>query len=208
MQTLLIDWVGSEEGRIFYHLADHPELVDELYLALCASREPMHRICAESPAPIVLCGDNLDGFLVSPKLFMRYFLPVYEDQAEILHARDKLMAVHMDGRLASLKDLIADSPIDIIEAFHPPPMGDLSIGEALSVFQDKAIWVGFPGSIYSSGPETTANYARGLLSELGTGERVVVTMSTENLVSNQNLDALTEVLAEAHIPLNRGARKQ
>jgi hypothetical protein len=35
------------------------------------------------------------------------------------------MSVHMDGRLNVLTDLIGRTPIDIIEALHPPPMGDL-----------------------------------------------------------------------------------
>ena len=128
MQMLMIDWVGSEEGRFFYHHADYPDLVEDLYVAFCKSREPLYEIAAKSPAPIVLCGDNVDGVLVSPKLFEKYFMPVYEKQAEVLHEHGKLMAVHMDGRVKALKDLIAQTPIDIIEAFHPPPMGDLPAG--------------------------------------------------------------------------------
>jgi hypothetical protein len=87
---------------------------------------------------------KLDGFLLSPSLFRRYFMPVFEEQGRILHAQGKLMAVHMDGRLNSLKHLIAETPIDIVEALHPPPMGDVPLGEALRVWPDKVIWVGFP----------------------------------------------------------------
>ena len=201
MQMLMIDWVGSEEGRIYYHLADHLEIVEDLYHPLCKSREAMYEIAARSPAPIVLCGDNLDGFLVSPDLFRRYFVPVYEKQAEVLHAQDKLMAVHMDGRLSSLMDQIAELPIDIVEALHPPPMGDVSIREALTAWPDKAIWVGFPASIYIHGPEATKAYAAEFLKEAGDGSRLVIEMSTENLVSNENLLALTSVLEGAELPL-------
>jgi hypothetical protein len=201
MQMLMIDWVGSESGRFFFHHADHPDLVESLYRALCASREPLYEIAARSPASIVLCGDNVDGVLVTPRLFERYFMPVYQRQAEILHAHDKWMAVHMDGRLEALQDLIARTPIDIVEAFHPPPMGDLPIGQALSAWPDKAIWVGFPASIYLHGPQTTARYARELLAQAGSGERLVIEMSTENLVSNENLLALTAVLQQAKLPL-------
>ena len=86
MQTLLIDWIGSEGGRCFYHLADYPDLVEGLYEALCRCREPLDAIAARCPAPVVLCGDNIDGQLVSPPLFRRYFMPVYERQARGLHA--------------------------------------------------------------------------------------------------------------------------
>ena len=155
MQMLMIDWVGSEKGRFFYHHADYPDLVEELYHAISKSREPLYEIAAKSPAPISRSGDNIDGFLVNPILFEKYFMPEYEKQAAVFHRHGTLLAVHMDGRLNILKDLINQTSIDIIEAFHPPPMGDLPLGEALSLWKDKVIWMGFPGSIYSLGPETT-----------------------------------------------------
>jgi len=205
MQMLMIDWVGSEGGRFFYHYEDHPDLVEDLYAALCKSREPLYGIAAKSPAPIMSCGDNVDGVLTTPKLFRKYFMPVYEQQAETLHRHGKLMAVHMDGRVSVLKELIAETPIDIVEALHPPPMGDLPIGEALAAWPDKAVWVGFPGAIYALGPEATRDYALRLLREVGAGDRLVIEMSTENLVSNENLLALTSVLAEAELPLRAEA---
>jgi hypothetical protein len=201
MQMLMIHWVGSEGGRIFYHLADYPELVVDLARAISKSREPLYEIAAKSPAPIALCGDNIDGVLVNPKLFREYFMPEYEKQAKILHAHNKLMAVHMDGRLDVLKELIPQTPIDIVEAVHPPPMGDLPIGEALSRWKEKVIWLGFPGAIYTSGPEATREFALELLKEVAPGDRLVLTMSTENPVSNENLCALTAVLENAGLPL-------
>ena len=203
MQTLMIDWIGSEGGRFYFHYADHTDLVEDLYTAVCKSREPLYEIAARSPAPIVLCGDNIDGVLVSPRLFQEYFMPVYEVQARTLHEHGKLMAVHMDGRLGALKDLISDTRIDIVEALHPPPMGDLPIGEALSTWKDKAIWVGFPGSVYALGPDATRDHALALLRGAGQGDRLVIEMSTENLVSNENLLMLTSVLEHAELPLTK-----
>jgi hypothetical protein len=201
MQMLMIDWVGSEGGRFYYHHADYPDLVEDLYQALVKSRAPLYEIAAASPAPVVLCGDNVDSFLVTPRLFERYFMPVYAQQAAVLHHQNKLMAVHMDGRLRTLRQLIAHTEIDIIEALHPAPMGDLTLAEARAAWPDKAIWVGFPGSVYMGGPPATQEYARSLLAEAGSGDRLAIAMSTENLVSNANLLALTEVLEGATLPL-------
>ena len=194
LQMLLIDWIGSEEGRCFYHLADYPDLVEDLYRALSKSREPLYDIAARSPAPVTLWGDNVDGQLVVPRLFERYFLPEYEKQARLLRARGKLFAVHMDGRLGVLRDLIARSPVDVVEAFHPPPMGDLPLGDALEAWPGKAIWVGFPGGIYELGPGATTELAHTLAREAAGSGRVAVAASTENIVSNENLLALTAVL--------------
>lgn len=203
MQMLMIDWVGSEGGRFFIHYARHRDLVEELYQALCKSREPLYEISANSPAPITLAGDNIDGVLVNPRLFEKYFMPVYEQQAKVLHARGKLMAVHMDGRVGVLKHLIGKTPIDIIEALHPPPMGDLPIGEALRLWPDKVVWVGFPGTTYTLGPAATKKHALDLLRDVGTGERLAICASTENLVSNENLLVLTSVLEKADLPLSK-----
>jgi len=149
----------------------------------------------------VLCADNVDGFLVSPRFFEKYFMPEYEKQAEVLHKHGKLMAVHMDGRVGSLKHLIAQTPIDIVEGFHPPPMGDVSLGEALELWPDKVIWLAYPGGVYELGPKAVREHALGLLREAGTGDRLVVEMNTETQVSNENLLALTSVLENASLPL-------
>ncbi len=200
-QMLMVNWVGSEGGRCYYHLADHLDLMEDLYRAISKSREPLYEVAAKSPAPIILCGDNIDGQLISPRLFEKYFLPEYEKHGRVIHAHGKLLAVHMDGRLDSLKEMIARTPIDIIEAFHPPPMGDLSLSEALTAWPDKTIWLGFPGGVYELGPHATSELALSLLREAGTGDRLAVEMSTENLVSNENLVGLTAVLEGALLPL-------
>lgn len=201
MQMLMIDWIGSEGGRFYIHHAKYRDKVEELYEALCKSREPLYEIAARSPAEVVMCGDNIDGLLVNPRLFEKYFMPVYEKCAEVLHEQGKLMAVHMDGRINVLKDLVAKTPIDIVEALHPPPMGDLPISEALSLWKDKVIWMGYPGSVYILGPEAVKKHALSLLRSIVPGDRLCVEMSTENLVSNENLLTLTSVLENAALPL-------
>ena len=50
LQMLMIDWIGSEGGRFFYHHVDYPDLVEELYEAICGSRESLYEIAAKSPA--------------------------------------------------------------------------------------------------------------------------------------------------------------
>ncbi len=201
MQMLMIDWVGSEGGRFFIHHARYLDLVEDLYQAISKSREPMYEIGARSPADIIWCGDNIDGVLVNPRLYEKYFMPEYEKMAKICHEHGKLLASHMDGRVGVLKDLIAKTPLDIIEALHPPPMGDLSIGEALNLWKDKVIWVGFPATAYSMGPKSTREHALNLLRDVVPGERLCVEASTENIVSNENLRVLTSVLENAELPL-------
>lgn len=201
MSRLMIEWIGSEEGRFYIHHARYPDLVGELYKAMSKNIAPLYEIAAKSPADIIFCPENTDGYLVSPALFEKYFMPEYAKCARILHEQGKLMAVHMDGRLKVIKDLIAKTPIDIIEALHPPPMGDLPVNEALKLWKDKVLWVGYPGAIYALGAEAVKNHTLELLRSVLPGERLVIEMSTENLVSNESLLMLTSVLENAELPL-------
>jgi hypothetical protein len=182
-------------------MAKYRDLVEEVYRAFCKSYEAMYQIAAKSPADIVWCPDNIDGVLVNPRIFEKYFIPEYEKMAEVLHARGKLLAVHMDGRVGVLKDLMAKTPIDIVEALHPPPMGDLPIGEALSLWNDKVIWMGFPGTVYELGTQALTEFTVNLLRDVVPGERLAIAVSTENLVSNENLLMLTSILEKAELPL-------
>lgn len=202
MSRLMIEWIGSEEGRFYIHHARYPDMVDELYEALSRSVEPLYEIAARSPADIVFCPDNIDGYLVSPPLFEKYFMPEYEKCARVLHEQDRLLLVHMDGRVDVIKHLIAKTPIDIIEALHPPPMGDLPVQEALELWEDKVIWVGFPGAVYALGPDAVRKHTLELLRSVVPGERLVIEMSTENLVTNECLLMLTSVLEKATLPLS------
>ena len=201
MQMLLINWIGTDGGRFYIHYFRYREKVEELYRALDEKYEQLYEIAANSPADMVLFGDNIDGVLVDPRLFERYYMPVYEKCARILHGKGKIMATHMDGRVGVLKNLIAKCPQDVIEALHPPPMGDLPIHKALSLWKDKVIWIGFPSSIYSLGPEAVKKYLLDLLKSVIPGDRLAIAASTENLVSNENLLALTSILEKAELPL-------
>ncbi len=203
MQTLAIDYIGSEGGRFFIHHARYPDLVEDLYRAVSKSREPLYEIAVKSPAPITICGDHIDGVLVNPKLFQKYIMPEYEKEAKVLHEHGKLMAVHMDGRVGILKDLIAKTPIDIVEGLTSPPMGDLPIGEALSLWKDKVVWTGFPGSVLVLGLEAVKKHALNLLREVGSGDRLVVELCTETLISNESLLLLTSILENADLPLTK-----
>jgi len=201
MSQMMIELVGGEEGRFYIHHAKYRDKVEEIYEAISRSLEPLYEIAAKSPAEIIWIPENLEGYLVNPMLFEKYFMPEYEKCARVVHEHGKLLGAHMDGRLNVLKDLIAKTPIDIIEAFHPPPMGDLPISEALSLWKEKTIWLGYPGAVYTLGPAEVKKHALELLRSAVPCERLVISMSSENLVSNENLLMLTSILENVELPL-------
>ncbi|UCD73446.1 MAG: hypothetical protein JSW01_02035 [Candidatus Bathyarchaeota archaeon] len=201
-QRLLIQWVGP---RLYIHHARQRELVDAVYSILEERCEAeLFPIAADSPTEVVLYGDNIDGVLVSPQIFEEYHLPSYTKCAEMLHAKGKLLDVHMDGRLKNISSLIANSDIDIVEAFTPPPMGDFSIEEALSMWKEKILWVNFPSSVsVLMGPSDVKKYLVEQLKLMIPGARLLIIASTENYLPEENLRVMTEVMQRARLPLSK-----
>jgi len=109
----------------------------------------------------------------------------------------------MDGRLKALAQTIAKSEIDVVEAFTPPPMGDLPLDDALSLWKRKVIWMNYPSSVYLSGPEPVKNYLLDLLEMAIPGERLMLAASTEIRVPEECLRVVAEVMREVTLPLSK-----
>jgi len=169
---IIVGYMGFRTFAIMYH--KDREAIEDLINVLDRSFSKMYRIVADSPAEIVRIGDNTDSVLVSPSLFEKYCLPYYNKYAEALHERGKVVISHMDGRLKALKILIAETRLDAIEAFTPPPAGDLPPREAKEAWNDKAIWMNFPEGVFLRTPEEIENYTIRLLEEIAPGKGFII----------------------------------
>ena len=108
------------------------------------------------------------------------------------------MVTHMDGRLGSLVEAISRTEIDVVEAFTPPPMGDVSIAEAKAAWPDKVIWANFPGSVFMLEPDEIRDFTVRLLREAMPGGRFILGV-TENIpqaVRYPSLLAMADGIAE------------
>jgi hypothetical protein len=161
IQRLLTEWMGTE--AVAYALADYPQATESLLARLAASDEPALRLAAASPAEAVWSSENITADITTPMLFRRYCLPYYNHAASLLHEGGKLYGVHMDGKLSALKQAVAESTLDFVEGFTPPPMGDLSLSEARRAWPGKALWVNFPGSVLHGSSEEVLSFTEELL---------------------------------------------
>lgn len=194
LQKMLIEFLGYVRFGIDQHR--HPREFDHLYDAFWESCETMHRIAANSKAEVCHCGDNTNARVISPTLFEKYCMPFYKVASKILHAKNKIHLVHMDGALMPLKNLIAETEIDVIEAFTPRPLGDLSLAEARNAWNDKTIWVNFPENIFLMGTEETVRYTIDLLRQAAPGDNFLlgITEDIEPNVMEESLTAVTETV--------------
>jgi hypothetical protein len=194
LQKMLTDFLGYRRFGIDQHR--YRQNFDHLYDAFWESCEAMHRIAANSKAEFCHCSDTMNARVISPALFERYFMPFYETVTNILHTRNKMYLVHMDGALSPLKGLIAETKIDVIEAFTPHPLGDLSLAEAREAWKDKIIWVNFPENVFLMGTEETRLFTMALLRQAAPGDDFLlgITEDIEPHIIEESLMAVTETV--------------
>ena len=166
-------------------VVDFMEMPEELCEFLEAERE-FHKKAAEiaagSPARVLNFYDNLTD-MVSPRLFESFCLPTYHLYAEALQASGKLLACHMDGRLAHIKKSIAASPIQLIESLTVPPVGNVSLSEARAAWPEKVIFITCPPHFAYLTPEDVRRGYEQLLSEWG--DRRLAIELVEDLPSDE-----------------------
>ena len=196
VQEMLYQMMGLERFSIDFH--ERRDLFDALHAVMQKRYEELFDLAAGAPVEILLFGDNITSDVVGKDRFRNYCMPIYRRMQEKLAGTDKKLAVHMDGRLASLKADIGKAQFDIIEAITPPPMGDVSIKEARNIWPDKALWINFTSSMHIESSEAIADHTRQLLVEAGTkkGFAISVTEDAPVVELERSLGVIAQVLNE------------
>ncbi len=163
LQTILVDFVGLE--NFAFHLFDFEAELQELYEALLGKYRQVVDIVAAGPGHFVSVLENFTAETLGPQRFSQYHVPVYNECFPVLQEAGKVIGTHYDGRLASCKDWIAESPMDLIESLTEPPEGDLSLTEARQAWPDKLFWVNIRVSDYDLPPEELAEHVLSLVEE-------------------------------------------
>lgn len=120
---LLSLWMGIES--VMYLAADQPELLREVVDAINESNLRLVDLLAQSPAEVILLGDNFSSDVQSPRFFREWSREYYREAVRRLHAAGKFVAVHVDGRMKGLLREFAEIGMDCIDAVTPKPSGDL-----------------------------------------------------------------------------------
>jgi len=164
-QKALLELCGTE--RLYFDLYEIPEVVDDLLQAMAKKELEAFKIVADSPAEVIWTVDNVTGPITEPRMFEKYCVPFYNQVTELLHAKGKVFAVHLDGAMKPLKDLIADTDIDVVESFSLPEVGgDMTIEEAFEAWPDKAIVANIPSHLCMLDEKGIRSYLEDFFSRL------------------------------------------
>ena len=138
---------------------DHPDHFAALLAAQTRRDERRLELILNSPAEFLGLG-WLEG-LWSPGLFKEFEFPFYHKWVSYLQANGKICALHCDATksMQVYKDPIAQVGFKVIEAFTPPPVGEVSLADVRKAWGNHTvIWVNFPETVFYSGMESTRQF--------------------------------------------------
>jgi hypothetical protein len=194
IQHLWILYTGIE--RLSIDLNENLPVVERVMEAMMDKAREIWAIIADSPAQFVWCPDNITGEMTGPPLFDKYCIPYYREITEIMHRKGKRVLAHMDGMMRWLLDSVRKTDLDIIEAFTPPPDGNLPLAEARKAWKGKVISINFPSSVHIEDPETIRRMTIKLLREAAPGDGFIIGV-TENVpksVGTRSLSVIAETI--------------
>ncbi len=176
-----------------YEWIDHR---DEILAIASIIREKHHhiaRLIADSPVGHANYGGNVVPEIIGKETFEQYYVPCYNEAADILHRKGKLLGCHFDANCRLLAQSIAESQLDYIEAFTPAPDTDLSLAEARAIWKNKVLWLNFPSSWHLCPDQEVRQKTHQLLGELQDFSGLIMGI-TEDIPPERHLNSCNAIM--------------
>lgn len=139
IQRIIIQFAGFEPFHYLNH--DHPAEMQRFIETINETDDAFYEVVCQCPIEIINFGDNVAGEFVSPKLFERWYLPIYQKRSEQLHAVGKKCHSHWDGACKMLLPYAKETGMDGLEALTPVPQGDVALQEIRAALGDDQILI-------------------------------------------------------------------
>jgi len=173
MQTL-ISGLFFDTDQFCIEWMDHRDEIMKLYNAIVEKRRSIYKLVANAPVIHVGYGGNVVPEIIGLEMFQKYYVPHYNEAAEIMHKHGKLIGCHFDANCKLLAKAIADTGLDFIEAFTPAPDTDMTLAEARQAWPDKVLWLNFPSSVHLRSDAEVEKTTIDLLNQAGTMEGLIM----------------------------------
>jgi hypothetical protein len=152
----------------------------KLYDILVEKRRQAYPLVADAPVLHSNYGGNVVPEIIGLDTFERYYVPNYQEAAEAMHAKGKLIGVHFDANCRLFKDAIAGLDLDYIEAFTPAPDTDMTMRDAREAWPGKVLWINYPSSVHLRSEKDVENVTVELLQAVDPADGFIIGI-TENL---------------------------
>lgn len=202
---LATQWMSLEALTIA--MVERPARLSALLELLTVHYEQQIALAARSPAEAIWIPDNVAATIVSPRNFVRHILPVYQRVLPTQQNAGKIAVAHYDGALRALAPSLASVALPVIEAFTPPPMGDLTVQDAMQIWPDKVIWINILGTLFLESSQTIEDWTLNLLQAGAPGGRLAIGCTEDFRVEEflKTFDAVGRAIALYEGRIWRGA---
>ena len=194
LQEIMIVWMGLETFAVEW--MERREEILRIARAMAQKRRELYSILADSPITHANYGGNEVPEVMGAPRYKEFCIPLFNECAEILHEKGKLLGTHLDGNNRAWASAVAESRLDYIEAFTPDPDTDMTLADALEAWPNKVLWINFPSSVHLASIEQIKLTTRGLLDQAAGSNRLIIGI-TEDIPANrwqENLLAIMEVI--------------
>lgn len=191
-QRAFVEHTGIE--KLSYDLHKEKEEVFSFLETLQEKHLELINTIAESKAKLIHIDDNITAPMIGKDRFNKYCKPAYKKYTDIFAQTGKKIIVHMDGKLSDLSEEIANSHFPVVEAFTPPPDGDMKVETAIELWDDKVIWMNYPASILIKPKKEIAAFTKNLVEKIGDADNVILGI-TEDVPEEKIYPSVSTILS-------------
>ena len=195
LQLLISEYMGAETFCMEWH--DNRDEILKLYDVLVSKHRIIYKLCANSPALIFNYGGNVTPEILGLERFKQYYIPHYNEAAEELHKKGKLIGVHFDANCRLIANAISESLLDYVEAFTPSPDTDMTLSEARQAWPEKVLWVNFPSSIHLESLDVIERTMLDLLKQAKSPHKFIMGI-TEDMPQDRWRENLNVIISVIH----------
>lgn len=192
MQDLISGGKMSSESFAVEWMVNRDEIL-KLYEATVENRRKIYPLVAESPASSANYGGNVTPEIIGPDVFQRYYVPHYDEAAEVLHRHGKLIGCHFDANCRIISEAIAATALDYVEAFTPAPDTDMTLREARDAWPGKVLWLNFPSSVHVRLDAEIEQVTVDLLNEVDSVDGILIGI-TEDIPESRWQGSMTAIM--------------
>ena len=125
-----------------YLIMDQPDLLSDVVEIHERAQLELVRQMAGAGVKIMMAMDNLDTMFHPPQYIEKYSASFYEKVSQICHEHDGQFFIHACGQQRDNLKHIASLGVDGLEGIAYPPLGDVSLVEAMEMTGDRFLLTG------------------------------------------------------------------
>lgn len=170
LQQLISKYMGTE--TFCFEWMDNRDEIMKFYDSSVNVARKIYSVVADGPLQFSNYGGNVVPQIIGVENFEKYYIPHYNEAAEILHKKGKLIGCHFDADNTTIMNSIAKTELDYIEAYDAGISP--SVKEARKAWPDKVLWLNWPSAWQLQPQENIYNSTLKLIQEAGSKDGFII----------------------------------